>query len=434
MMNTDYIDHNPDLRVQRIDTAIWLLSLFCILTFFLATDLGTISILGFLVAMSLYVSAWPRKAVKAMLAYPVLWIFPGLAFLSLLWSRDPAASARAGAELLTTTGFGIVLATIQRPRSYILAFMCALLLAVILSTLFGGEEGIGYTGEVALHGLFGSKNNYAMIIGLLMISSMSVLCNSSHARTFRAIAWVAFLVCPFLIVLTRSTGGIISTGTGLCAVFLGVLSARLPKKYRPALVFFTCSIGAIVAAGLLLIISNGTSLDEVLLSLGKDPDLTGRTHIWMVAAELIRLHPMLGFGYQAFWIKGFLEPESLWRFMHDTTRSGVHFHNLYYETAIELGYIGVFALGLSLAWTMAKIVSWNLRSPGYDAAFFLGLFAFYASRAMTEVDFIGPFAYGSLLLPAALVYASCARPARLRRDRQPAGRAGAWVPPATISR
>ncbi|MGI4944111.1 MAG: O-antigen ligase family protein, partial [Janthinobacterium lividum] len=153
-------------------------------------------------------------------------------------------------------------------------------------------------------------------------------------------------------------------------------------------------------------LSGHGNLSEVLVAAGKDPSLTGRTYLWERAAQYIAERPVFGLGYQAFWVQGHVEAEGLWRYAQIDTRAGFHFHNVYYETAVELGLVGVVLLGLSIVLWFGAIILWSLRRPGPQSGFFAGLMVFYALRLFVELDFLGPFSPGSFLLPLGWVYAA----------------------------
>ena len=131
------------------------------------------------------------------------------------------------------------------------------------------------------------------------------------------------------------------------------------------------------------------------------------------------MRPLLGLGYQSFWVQGHVEAEGLWRYAQIESRAGFHFHNLYYETAVELGELGVAVMAAMLLGAGFVAVRLALRSPGPEAAFLCALVIFYAIRVFVELDFLDPFSPGSFLLPVIWVYGS---EAFKRRQRQTVSR------------
>ncbi len=50
----------------------------------------------------------------------------------------------------------------------------------------------------------------------------------------------------------------------------------------------------------------------VLGAFGKDATLTGRTYLWAEGLRAVGETPVVGVGYQAYWVQGFSEAERLW--------------------------------------------------------------------------------------------------------------------------
>jgi exopolysaccharide production protein ExoQ len=134
---------------------------------------------------------------------------------------------------------------------------------------------------------------------------------------------------------------------------------------------------------------------------------------------------MLGVGYQAFWVQGHVEAEGLWRFAQIESRVGFHFHNLYYETAVELGEFGVVILAVSLGAAAAAALRLSVTRPGSDTAFLCSLVVFYAIRVGVELDFLDPFSPGSLLLPIVWIYSGFGITQQYRMSAKPVRLAGA---------
>ena len=167
---------------------------------------------------------------------------------------------------------------------------------------------------------------------------------------------------------------------------------------------------------LVLALTQGFDLSSVLVAAGKDPSLTGRTFLWSRASEFIAVKPLLGLGYQAFWVQGHVEAEALWRYAQIETRAGFHFHNLYYETAVELGNLGAFILAVFLVGSSVRALYAGLTRPGPVTAFLCALVVFFAMRVGVELDFLDPFSTGSFLLPTIWLYAD--RPTLLTGNRR----------------
>ena len=284
--------------------------------------------------------------------------------------------------------------------------MAALLVGALASLLFNETTIIEPGGEIAMTGIFRSKNNFASFMCLLLLCSLAVIADKGQSRTQRALALLGLLLGPLLLWRAHSLGALLACGAG-AATTLGIIClGRLPPRARiPTLIVLAfLGIGALGTGEIAL--ASGFDLSQLLVSFGKDPSLTGRTYLWQRAAESIGVRPLAGIGYQAFWVQGHVEAEGLWRFAHVESRAGFHFHNLFYETAVELGWSGVCALGAFLFCTAAATLLAGVLRPTPTTALFAGMIVFFLMRVSVELDFLAPFATGTFMLPALWVYAT----------------------------
>jgi exopolysaccharide production protein ExoQ len=81
--------------------------------------------------------------------------------------------------------------------------------------------------------------------------------------------------------------------------------------------------------------------------MGKDATLTGRTALWNLVIAIAMKHPLLGFGYSAFWNSTQVDAQSIALLLGWTPR---HAHNGFLEVWLQLG-----AAGLALVlWTIVR--------------------------------------------------------------------------------
>ena len=84
-----------------------------------------------------------------------------------------------------------------------------------------------------------------------------------------------------------------------------------------------------------------------------DSTLTGRTIIWDFASWEIDRSPLLGWGYQSFWLVGPDAPSIVdapgW------VKTMPNAHNGYYDTMLELGYVGLILLVTFITATLHAI-------------------------------------------------------------------------------
>jgi exopolysaccharide production protein ExoQ len=119
---------------------------------------------------------------------------------------------------------------------------------------------------------------------------------------------------------------------------------------------------------------------------------------------MINERPALGLGLQAFWVQGNPFAEALWA-RWNPSRFGYHFHNLWYETGVELGYVGVLIALYTVVSTNLAVSRWVIRSPQAESCFFFAYVLFIDIRTIVEVDLFGQFSFSWILFIAAWVYA-----------------------------
>ncbi|MGY8661255.1 O-antigen ligase [Bradyrhizobium sp. UFLA05-109] len=182
-------------------------------------------------------------------------------------------------------------------------------------------------------GTFGHKNSTAPVMAMLVFVGLHLL------RSGNLIGGV-LMVASSAIFLFFSGG---KTATALCAytVLVSWLLLRLTSLRAMALVAF-------VPLALLNVISIGSvlfpQLRSVLAILPVDASFTGRSDIWSFVLDAIRMRPILGYGFAAFWgepASANLQPEG------DTAWAveAAHSHNGYLDLAVTIGLPG---LALSL--------------------------------------------------------------------------------------
>lgn len=383
----------------------WLASFISLTAYFLSTAYGTVAMALCLGIWVIYALAWPGRVIKWLRDGTIVWGLPIFAIVSAIWSNEPLISLKLGMEFLLFTAVGLILARVQTPRNFLSSFMCTVILCVVLSLVFGSKAAVGVDGQTAIIGLFGSKNNFAYVICLMMMSSMAVVFDRGQPLPMRVISMFGFLSAPALLIETVSLGALLAGGAACCMIGAVLVLSWVPVRLRP--IFLALTIVMFIGFGVIAAIaaSDGIDLSTLLESLGKDTSLTGRTFLWDRARVFISENPLFGIGYQAFWVQGHVEAEGLWRYALIESRMGFHFHNLYYAIAVELGLIGVAIFVVEMTLTTSVIFWAGLSKPNATNAFLAGLFLFYLSRLGVELDFLAPFASGSFLMPMGWVIA-----------------------------
>jgi exopolysaccharide production protein ExoQ len=180
---------------------------------------------------------------------------------------------------------------------------------------------------------------------------------------------------------------------GLC---LALRALELLAPAHRKMLFLVLAVFAVlvVVAG-----AYGGGYEMVLGAFGKDATLTGRTYLWQQGIEAAGEAPLVGIGYQAFWVQGLAEAERLWAAFFIATRTGFHFHNTFIAATVETGLIGCLLLSMVLVFTLAGHLH-RLLSVARDreALVLFTIAALLAVRTFVEIDILNPYHVGSFLL------------------------------------
>jgi len=354
---------------------------------------GTIAALGFLVAGLGLLAMRPGPSLRDMVRFWPLLALPAFATASMLWSNAPAATLRFGLQLSITMVVAVVLARRLRLPHFLLAVFFVLSAVVSMAIVAGNYR----TDTGALLGFYASKNAMGQAAALLALVALGLV------RRFGVVAFSAALIAGLAVVLSQSVSATLALGMALASV----IALKLLRPFRPLARAVACAF-CLVGGGLVVVLAaaNFDALAAAVLALtGKDVTLTGRTDLWQVALAEIAERPLLGQGYQAFWLPGNPTAEVLWEAFGIEAKTGFHFHNTYLSNAVELGLIGaIWQTGILGAafWLTAKLAM--IRPSLYHDILF-GLVAMIVVLTPVEVPVFFQFNLTTLLLVCALVYA-----------------------------
>ena len=109
--------------------------------------------------------------------------------------------------------------------------------------------------------------------------------------------------------------------------------------------------------------------------------------------------PFVGVGYQAYWVQGFSEAERFGKNSTSNPRSGFHFHNTYIEALVELGFVGLVLMAVTIVGVVGGHLKRLLTERRSEELFLLfGVVLMLTVRSFFEVDVMHPYAIGSFLL------------------------------------
>ena len=270
---------------------------------------------------------------------------------SVLWAFKPELSfIRFTQEVMVLTAI-ILPAMLAARTADILrgVFLCFAFAAVVNVLLIpGGYATIVQYGstmvDIGYQGYFSGKNLLGEFAALAFLLSIHELLYSGHRRALGLIIAVIAIVLLFL------SSSKTALGLVLVAPVLAVLTLIVGRTFRisPAVILVTLALGYIVGSRL-----TGFDTDRIAYILTGDSSFTGRTVIWSFAESEIARSPYVGWGYQSFWLVGPDAPSILdapgW------VKLMPNAHNGYYDTMLELGYVGLALLIIFLVTSLHVI-------------------------------------------------------------------------------
>lgn len=348
-----------------------------------------------------FVIRWENAFALVRTCWPLL-LLPGFAILSALWSEVPFTTLRYGTIYLVTVLAGMILGGGLQRSSFVIGNFLALTFYFVMSAAFGRFVNWGDGPGDAFAGLAGSKNSYGDMAGLAILS-ITAFVIWAWANRKRWMASGAALLVPLVLVsllLSRATSALIATMVALLCLVLWATSRRLPVQARSSIF-----LGAILVATTLLLTQNfwlPALFELVLDASGKNMGLTGRVELWRFGNQLIAERPMLGLGYNAFWLQDSLDAQYLWNMMGITTRQGFSFHNTSMEIVIHLGYVGLVLFILVAIFSLSTLTMRTMISPSIASIYACALIIFFSLKLPFEVVGFGTMHFSTIFGFAAM--------------------------------
>jgi exopolysaccharide production protein ExoQ len=269
--------------------------------------------------------------------------------LSAVWSDYPGIAAKRWVRDLGN--YLIVLVILLAPRpldalDVVMRRVCFILipLSIVIIKYFRhlGVQYDPWSGVAAFSGASTSKNGLGilcLVSGLFFFWDIVRRWRQRKDRQVRRVLLVdvAFIgMTLWLLNLAQSATSVLCLVVGATII---VVAHSAPLGSRPT--WLRIGVPSLVALFFVLEFSFGIS-ELVLAALGRDRSMTGRTNVWDTVVRL-NPNPVVGAGYETFWLGDrlfALWAEYWWR----PTQA----HNGYLEVYLNLGFVGLFMLGLFL--------------------------------------------------------------------------------------
>ncbi|MEL6594459.1 MAG: O-antigen ligase [Pseudomonadota bacterium] len=360
-----------------------------------SVNFGPISILAFYGCWLLPFIIAPRVVLGRPGPVVLLLVIPIFFTLSMVWSDAAGTTLRAAIQYGITIFAGLVAARITSVGNLALGGTIGGAIVLLYSAANGGYSYDYIDGDFAFNGAFSSKNQLGYFATLAILFSLSLVFIFRSHRAVHPFALATAALGAVLLWMSDSATSLLSAIAAFAAItFMGIV-LNLAPALRRAIVFLV--IGGTVVLGFASLRLG--AFNALLGAFGRDTSLTGRTYLWSEAIVFGADRPILGLGYNAFWVHGRPAAEQLWQDFYITARTGFHFHNLLIETYVGLGLVGLaLVVGLCiLLFVMPLSAALGQGSVG-SIMLFSGLAILFLVRSVAEVDFITPHTVGSFLV------------------------------------
>jgi exopolysaccharide production protein ExoQ len=260
--------------------------------------------------------------------------FPILALLLCPLSQLPVRTISSGALL-----FGSVLLlyyimsryTFDQVLELLLVLGAGTMAASVMFALALPQYGLDQMGghSDAWKGIFSAKNYLGNLALFFLTAAVSYRARTPFMRSLRI---SQILLCLTAIAFSRAATAYILTAIYLVyLVVMKTLHGFRKKDYLVVCLLLLVAFSAAIAAILIW-------PDFLFSLLGKDVTLTGRTGIWSAVLDSIAKRPLLGYGYQAFWLG--LEGES-YRVILAVSWVLAQAQNGFLDVMLEMGIAGL---------------------------------------------------------------------------------------------
>lgn len=268
----------------------------------------------------------------------IFFLLAYLAFagMSILWAFAPPLSViRFAQQVMVVSSIVLPAMVVSRSPNLLRgAFLC-FAFAVVLNVFFviGGYQTTADGIAIGFSGFFQGKNYLGECGAIAFLLALhEILYPRARRMIGVAIAIIAIVIMFFANSKT-------SLGLAFLAPFLAgiLLLFRRTMRLSPAIVLWSVVILYSVFAAI-----TGFTMNRLSYMLYGDSSFTGRQFIWDFANFEIARKPLLGWGYQSFWLVGPGGPSVVdapgW------IKTMPNAHNGYYDTILELGYVGFVLL------------------------------------------------------------------------------------------
>jgi O-antigen ligase len=281
--------------------------------------------------------------------------FPILALLLYPVSQQPTRTISSGALLLAAVLLLYYIMSRYAIDQVLELFLVLGTMTIVASILFAlalPQYGLDQMGghSTAWKGIFSAKNYLGNMALFFLTVAVSYRGRTPFLRSVR-ISQIIF--CLLAIAFSRAATAYVLTAIYIC--FFAIMKTM--HGFRKKDYFVVCLLLLVVLCAATVVIVVWP--DGLFSLLGKDVTLTGRTGIWNAVTASIAKRPLLGYGYQAFWLG--LEGES-YRVILAVSWVLAQAQNGFLDVMLEMGTAGLVIVLLVFGFAFRDGVVCLLRS------------------------------------------------------------------------
>lgn len=275
-----------------------------------------------------------KTTLKTLVKSPLVTILVIYASLSVFWSDDPPGTVSRAFAIIMLTIFSAYFAGhfTLREQLQMLGIVAMIYVTASVILIFILPE-YGIQGD-DWRGAFVVKNSLGRAMVIAALITLTYSSNDRRVNLLRVVGYIISVYCIF------GSDSMTSLIVVVLITFLFFVYSTLRLGALPAAVLL---IAGAVPIALFIIAIATFDTDAFLISIGRNPTLTGRTGVWDAVSYAIRERPWLGYGYGGFWnVSGGIYNE-LWSPLSNWQPSSSH--NTYLDVWVN---IGVFGFGLAV--------------------------------------------------------------------------------------
>ena len=298
--------------------------------------------------------------------------------LSTLWASDPNASLRRALAFALTATFCAYLALRYTPTELLKLAGWALVVVAVASVFaviffpeisreeFGRKLG-WWSGISCINTAFGRF----MALGILV--TWCLRRTDWKFQRFDVLIFGLFLFCTYQAHAATSIAAAFAAFMSILVIWSRALfKVEMPPKIL---------VGAFF--GIVLLVTVPFYFSDVLLVLDRDDTLTNRIFIWQAAFEQGWKNPLIGVGYESFWIERNAAAAYYNMFGSDNTQIG-NGHNGYLDAWLELGFVGLGLLVMLILQALTRVIRYLTVTDEPFAEFYGGLIVFILVYSIAE--------------------------------------------------